>query len=148
MKGIDKTRLLMLLDPDFNFDFMNFLNDEYKKFTYIDLINIKIKLEKTYKYQCVEYIFKYRRKHVDIDQIVKLMMKYLRIQTYNIIPYESDTDESDLATDKIECDDCEIDILYVKHKDRYVSCPKCQQDIYVGTKILYKKGKFKRTKNI
>ena len=148
MKGIDKTRLRMLLDPEFNFEFLNFINDEYKKFTYVDLKNIDIKLEENYKYQCVQYLLEYRRKHVDIDPIVKLMMKYLRIKTDHIIPSDSDTDESDLATDKIECNYCEIEILYIKHKDRYVSCPKCQQDIYVGTKKLYKKGKFKRTKNI
>ena len=75
-------------------------------------------------------------------------MKYLRIETDHIIPLsDSDTDESDLATDTIECNDCEIEILYIKHKDRYVSCPKCQQDIYVGTKKLYKRGKFSKLKN-
>ena len=71
MKAIDKTRLRMLFKPEFNLEFLNFINDEYKNFTYVDLKNIEIKLlEDNYKYQCVQYILKYRRKHVDIDPIV------------------------------------------------------------------------------
>ena len=50
-------------------------------------------------------------------------------------------------TDHAYCEDCKVDIPYIKDKDRYVTCPNCKQDIYVGTEKLYKKGKFKRTKN-
>ena len=48
-------------------------------------------------------------------------------------------------TDYTYCQNCEIIIPYIKDKDRYVTCPKCKQDLYVGTKKLYKKGKFKHT---
>ena len=51
-------------------------------------------------------------------------------------------------TDYTYCQYCKVDISYVKDKDRYVTCPKCKQDIYVGTEKLYKKGKFKRTSTI
>ena len=50
-------------------------------------------------------------------------------------------------TDYIYCQYCKVDISYVKDKDRYVTCPKCKQDIYLGTGKLYKKGKFKCTIN-
>ena len=43
------------------------------------------------------------------------------------------------------CEYCKVFIPYVKDKDRYVSCPNCHQDLYVGTEKLYKKGKFKRS---
>ena len=44
------------------------------------------------------------------------------------------------------CGNCNVSISYIEDEDRYVTCPKCKQDIYVGTEKLYKKGKFKRTK--
>ena len=44
------------------------------------------------------------------------------------------------------CQYCNVFIPYIKDINRYVTCPKCRADIYVGTKKLYKKGKFKRTK--
>ena len=50
-------------------------------------------------------------------------------------------------TDYIYCQDCKVDISYIKDKNRYVTCPYCKQDIYVGTEKLYKKGKFKHTKS-
>lgn len=45
------------------------------------------------------------------------------------------------------CQNCDVFIPYVKDKDRYVTCPKCRQDLYVGTEKLYRKGKHKRTIN-
>ena len=46
------------------------------------------------------------------------------------------------------CQYCDIYIPYIKDLDRYVTCPKCRKDLYVGTKKLYKKGKHKRAKII
>ena len=48
---------------------------------------------------------------------------------------------------KTYCKDCKVNIPYVKDKDRYVTCPICRQDLYVGTEKTYKHGKHKRTKN-
>ena len=45
------------------------------------------------------------------------------------------------------CQYCKVSILYVKDKDRYVTCPKCRQDIFVGTEKTYKWGTHKRIKN-
>ena len=47
-------------------------------------------------------------------------------------------------TDYAYCNHCDIRIPYIKDKDRYVTCPKCRQDIYVGTEKLYKHGKHKK----
>ena len=49
-------------------------------------------------------------------------------------------------TDYTRCNYCKVDIPFIKHKYRYVTCPKCRQDLYVGTEKLYRKGKHKRTK--
>ena len=45
-------------------------------------------------------------------------------------------------TDYIHCQYCKVKIPYIKDKDRYVTCPKCRADIYVGTEKTYRKGKF------
>ena len=44
--------------------------------------------------------------------------------------------------------DCRVEIPYIEDINRYVTCPKCRVDIYVGTEETYKWGKHKRTKNI
>lgn len=44
------------------------------------------------------------------------------------------------------CNDCDIAIPYIKDKDRYVTCPICRSDIFVGTKKTYRKGKFSHLK--
>ena len=49
-------------------------------------------------------------------------------------------------TDYTYCKNCDIFIPYIKDLTRYVTCPKCRQDLYVGTEKLYRKGKHKRTK--
>ena len=49
-------------------------------------------------------------------------------------------------TDYIYCQYCKIYIPYIKDINRYVTCPKCRADIYVGTEKTYKWGKHKRTK--
>lgn len=49
-------------------------------------------------------------------------------------------------TDYTNCQYCKVYVPYVKDKDRYVTCPICRQDFYVGTEKLYRKGKHKRTK--
>ncbi len=49
-------------------------------------------------------------------------------------------------TDYTHCQDCKVNIPYIKDKDRYVSCPKCRQDIFVGTEKTYRKGKFDHLK--
>ena len=82
----------------------------------------------------------------------------------SLIPYDDDEAEKlfyeilpkDLRCDKKSdsdiiqntyCGDCKVDISYVKDMDRYVTCPKCKQDIYVGKEKLFKKGKFKHAIN-
>ena len=50
-------------------------------------------------------------------------------------------------TEYTYCEDCKVFIPYVQDKDRYLSCSNCRQDLYVGTKKLYKKGKFSKLKN-
>ena len=50
-----------------------------------------------------------------------------------------------IMTDYTYWNYCEISIPYIKEKDRYVTCPRCRQDIYVGTEKTYKHGKKKRT---
>lgn len=37
----------------------------------------------------------------------------------------------------IYCEYCKVFISYVKNKDRYVTCPRCRADIYVGTEKTY-----------
>ena len=49
-------------------------------------------------------------------------------------------------TDYTFCYICKIDTPYIKDINRYVTCPKCRADIYVGTEKTYKWGKHKRTK--
>ena len=44
------------------------------------------------------------------------------------------------------CDYCKVKIPYRKDKDRYVTCPKCRKDIFVGTEKTYRKGKFDHLK--
>ena len=51
-------------------------------------------------------------------------------------------------TDYTRCNDCNVAIPFIKHKDRYVTCPLCRQDIFVGTEKTYRKGKFNHLKNI
>ena len=45
-------------------------------------------------------------------------------------------------TDYTYCEYCKVKIPYIKDKDRYVTCPKCRQHIFVGTEKTYRKGKF------
>ena len=49
-------------------------------------------------------------------------------------------------TDYTRCNNCNIDIPYIKDKDRYVTCSKCRQDIFVGTEKTYRNGKFNHSK--
>ena len=49
-------------------------------------------------------------------------------------------------TDYTRCNNCNIDIPYIKDKDRYVTCSKCRQHIFVGTEKTYRKGKFNHLK--
>ena len=42
-------------------------------------------------------------------------------------------------TDYTYCQNCKIVIPYIKDKDRYVTCLKCKQDLYVGTKNCIKR---------
>ena len=49
-------------------------------------------------------------------------------------------------TDYTRCNDCNIDIPFIKDKDRYVTCPICKSDIFVGTEKTYRKGKFDHLK--
>ena len=45
------------------------------------------------------------------------------------------------------CEYCNVFIPYIEDINRYVTCPKCYVDIYVGTEKTYKWCKHKRTKN-
>ena len=49
-------------------------------------------------------------------------------------------------TDYTRCNDCNIDIPFIKDKDRYVTCPICKSNIFVGTEKTYRKGKFDHLK--
>ena len=49
-------------------------------------------------------------------------------------------------TDYTYCEYCKVEIPYVKDRDRYVTCPKCRQHIFVGTEKTYRKGKFRHLK--
>lgn len=50
-------------------------------------------------------------------------------------------------TDHTYCKNCGIYIPYIKDINRYVTCPKCRRDLYVGTEKTYKHGQHKRIKN-
>lgn len=51
-----------------------------------------------------------------------------------------------IMNDYTYCQYCNVFLTYKKDIDRYVTCPKCRADIYVGTENTYKWGKHKRTK--
>ena len=67
------------------------------------------------------------------------MIFHLKIEIFCVNKYNH-------MTEYTYCEDCKVFIPYVQDKDRYVSCPKCFQDLYVGTKKLCKKGKFSKLK--
>lgn len=137
MKAIDKERLRKLFEEDFIYQFVQFIETEYR-LTDEQLKRIKNKIYgREYQYRYVLYLLNYRRKNVNFDPIIQLKGKYLDYETYFSLPVsDSDTDESDesdLATEKIQCNHCEIEISYIKDKDRYVSCPRCHEDMVVGS---------------
>lgn len=64
----------------------------------------------------------------------------------NLFDEVTDNESEEEIYDYTHCQDCHFYIPYIKDEDRYVSCPKCRQDIFVGTEKTYRKGKFDHLK--
>ena len=165
MKAIDEERLDLLFEEDFLYQFVEFIEFEYdydwpksKKKDMEYVIHIK-----KYRRRYIWYLFNYRKKEVKYDPIIQLMHDFVQLSTRCLVlSSDSDNDESNLATDQMACDYCGVEIPYIKDKDRYVTCPHCHMDIFVGLKEEHKFNKsqikkflqslfkrvFKRTINI
>lgn len=65
------------------------------------------------------------------------MIFHLKIEIFCVNKYNH-------MTEYTYCGDCKVDISYIKDINRYVTCPKCRADIYVGTEKTHKWGKHKR----
>lgn len=50
-------------------------------------------------------------------------------------------------TDYTRCKNRNVDLAYIQRKDRYVTCPICSEEIFVGTEKIYRKGNLIIDKN-